>query len=69
MKYYDFGKGIQEARQKSNVTADDLAKECGVDPAYIYMIEKGLKKPSLELAFRMASALNCKVDDFGKVIG
>ena len=43
-----------------------LAEEVGVTQAMVEGIKKGYKRPSLELAARIAELFNCTVDDLLK---
>jgi DNA-binding XRE family transcriptional regulator len=47
----------------NNKKQKDLAEELNVKPQTLSGWVRGANKPSLEQAFRIAKALDCKVDD------
>jgi putative transcriptional regulator len=53
---------LKELRTKQNITGYRLAKQVGVTPSMIYMIENGQKKPSIMLAFKIANVLNQPIE-------
>jgi len=53
---------IQELRNKTNLTQQDLADAVSVTRATIIAIEKGSYNPSLELAFRLAKFFQTGVE-------
>jgi len=54
---------IKELRAKYNLTQEDLAKEVGVTRQTIIYLEKGAYNPSLDLAHRVAKALETSIED------
>lgn len=52
---------------RNDMTQAELAELCGVNTATILYIEKGTKKPSLELARKIAAALGTSVDQLFKM--
>lgn len=51
------------ASNSSDWTQETIALRVGVTRQTIISIEKGTYNPSLELAFRLASLLNVRIDD------
>lgn len=55
---------IKFYREKRNMSKSELARQIGVSPSYITMLENGDKKnPSLEIKVKLAKALNIQVTD------
>jgi DNA-binding XRE family transcriptional regulator len=44
------GETLKKFREVSNISQEHLAKELGVTDVYISFIERGKRKPSIELA-------------------
>ncbi|QHV95582.1 helix-turn-helix domain-containing protein [Spirosoma endbachense] len=49
-----FGKAIRQERRKKGITQEELAEKCGLDRTYISQIERGLKNPTLPVAWELA---------------
>ena len=56
-KIYNYGQIIRAKRQKKNVKAVDLAKELGITPAYLSLIESNQRKPDGDLLLRIQDLL------------
>ncbi|PYZ94795.1 transcriptional regulator [Salipaludibacillus keqinensis] len=54
---------IQMWRSKYKMTQADLGKKVGVSRQTIISIEKNKYTPSLTLAFELALAFDCSIDD------
>lgn len=54
---------LKEIRVKNNISQELLACKVGVTVRYIAFLESGARKPSIDVAFRIAKALNSTVDD------
>lgn len=54
---------IQKYRALFKLKQSDLAKETGVSRQTINAIENGKTDPSLSLAFKLAKAFNCKIEE------
>ncbi|MED0677147.1 helix-turn-helix transcriptional regulator [Aneurinibacillus thermoaerophilus] len=54
---------IKELRKVLQLSQEELAKAANVSRQTINAIENNKYDPSLELAFRLAHILGCKVDD------
>ncbi len=62
MNSYDIGQRIKAVRKSQGLTQEKLAELTDVSPHYIYEIEKGLKKMSLETFISVTYALNISTD-------
>ena len=58
---------IKEKRENANMTAAILAEKVGVPIQTINYLEEGRYNPSLALAYRIAEALQCKIEDLFKL--
>ena len=54
---------LKERRRQKALTQAQLAQAVGVTRQSIIAIEKGKYKPSIELALKLARALECTVED------
>ncbi|QDQ02409.1 helix-turn-helix transcriptional regulator [Lysinibacillus fusiformis] len=54
---------IKVLRKKCGITQEELAKKCGVSRQTINCIENDKYDPTISLAFKIAKALNTKVDE------
>lgn len=50
-------------RKGKHLTQEELAKLAGIKRNYYGLIENGKRNPSLEIAMKIAKALNEKVED------
>lgn len=57
---------IKEIREAAGMSQESLATASGVTRVSIARYEAGERVPSLEIAARIARALNCKIDDLMK---
>lgn len=55
-----FGTRLKAGRNRHKLTADDLAKKCGVSRSYITLIENGRRMPGRKIIPKIASALKVK---------
>lgn len=51
------GRVIRSARQRRGLSVRKLAQQLGIDPSYLSRIERGQKRPSVELVVRAAQVL------------
>ena len=65
-KIYDYGQIIRAKRQSKNVKAVDLAKELGITPAYLSLIESNQRKPDGDLLLRIQDLLELQKEDLTK---
>lgn len=59
----NIGKAVRSERLKKHFSQKELAQIVGVNDTMICQIEKGLKIPSLPVAFGIAKALGCTIDE------
>lgn len=52
-----FGEALKRHRKLKRYTQEELAIEADLDRTYISMLERGLRKPSLEVAMKLAKVL------------
>ena len=57
-----FGANVEAARKKKGLTQEELADRAGVSQSMINHIERGRKKPSLDIAITIAREFNTTVD-------
>lgn len=57
------GKKIRKARKAKNLTLEELAECCGLHPAYIGQLERGVKNASLYTLEKIACALELSLTD------
>ena len=62
----NIGENIKNIRKKAGITQIELAQTVEVNKSMIGLIETGRKVPSLMLAFDIAKALDCTIDDLCK---
>lgn len=54
---------LKEIRTKKKISQEMLACKVGVTVRYIAFLESGNRKPSIDVAFKIAKVLNSTVDD------
>lgn len=54
---------LKEIRTKKKISQEMLAYNVGVTVRYITFLESGDRKPSIDVAFKIAKVLNSTVDD------
>lgn len=54
---------VREKRKERRYTLKRLEKESGVSDSHISQLERGEKKPSLEVAYRLSKALGCRIEE------
>ena len=52
-----FGTVLRRVRKGKNLSQIELANLAGLDRTYISLMERGLRKPSIDVLFRLAKAL------------
>ena len=57
------GKRIRKARKSKDLTLEELAECCGLHPAYIGQLERGVKNASLYTLEKIACALELSLTD------
>ena len=63
MDFSEMGGRIRKHRQLKSMTQDVLAEKVGVSPAYIGMIERGERAPSLDVFILIANELSVTADE------
>ena len=58
----DMKNTIRDRRKEKGVSQEELAKKCGVSRQTVNAIENNKYDPTLELAFKLALALDTTVD-------
>jgi len=57
------GDALRARRQSLGLTAKELALRANVTEGAVSHIERGIRKPSAEMVARLASVLDCSVDE------
>ena len=65
-KIYNYGQIIRAKRQNKNIKAVNLAKELGITPAYLSLIESNQRKPDGDLLLRIQDILELQREDLTK---
>jgi transcriptional regulator with XRE-family HTH domain len=58
-----FGDVIKAVREQQGVSQEKLAELAEIDRTYVSMIERGKRQPTLEIASRIANALNMRLSE------
>ena len=67
-KIYNYGQIIRAKRQNKNIKAVTLAKDLGITPAYLSLIESNQRKPDGDLLLRIQDLLELQKEDYLKII-
>lgn len=59
----DFGSNIKALRKRRDMAQHELAAEIGVSQPTIALIETGDRKPSIEVAAKLAAFFGVTIDD------
>jgi len=54
---------LREQRERKHISQNELAIAVGVTQRHIAFIESGDRRPSMELAFKIAKELECSIED------
>lgn len=54
---------LKKIRTQKGITQDELATKCGVSQQAVCNYEAGIREPSLYTLKRLASVLDCTVDE------
>ena len=65
-KIYNYGQIIRAKRQNKNIKAINLAKELGITPAYLSLIESNQRKHDGDLLLRIQDILELQREDLTK---
>lgn len=63
-----FGPVLRRFRQDKNLSQEELAALLEVSSSFISRLESDLKKPSLEMIFRLSEALSVKPHELVKAM-
>lgn len=63
-----FGPILRRLRLEKALSQEELAARLDVSPSYVSRMESDIKKPSLEMIFRLASSLEMKPHELIKAI-
>lgn len=55
-----FGIIIKNLRKSKRISQNKLAIKCELDRSYIFMLEKGIKSPTINTVFKIAASLEVK---------
>ena len=66
LSFKKLGKNIKTARKSVGMTQQELSNGCAINEQIIGFIERGQKKPSLELMYKISVILGTTID---KLIG
>ena len=58
-----FGRAVRSARESKGLSQEKLAELAEVDRTYVSMIERSKRQPTLEVAQRIADALNVRLSE------
>lgn len=59
----NLGKRIKENRQFRHMTGEQFCNEVGISPTFLWDIENGRKKPSLDPLIKIINVLECPPED------
>jgi transcriptional regulator with XRE-family HTH domain len=59
---------LKEKRNHIGISQEELAHRCNIDRTYISMIERGKRKPTLNILFKICDALYIKPSAFIKEV-
>lgn len=63
-----FGEVVRELRRAQGLSQERLAAEAGVDRAYMGVLERGRRNPSLTMMARVAKGLDMPLSDVLKAM-
>lgn len=58
-----FGKEVRKLRMNRGLSQEALAASAGLDRTFISMVERGVRKPTLDSAKRIADALDTSLGE------
>ena len=56
-------RNLRQIRESQNLTRPQLATDTGIDPAFLWRLEKGENSAGYDTSRRIADRLNVTVDD------
>lgn len=57
------GRNIKKAREKANLTQEEVAEKVGIHASYFSRIERGVVNPSIEVLEKIVKVLRIKSSD------
>lgn len=54
---------VRKRRRNLDITQSELAKAVNISRAYLISIEKGRQTPSVDIALKIATVLDCEVKE------
>lgn len=54
---------IRARRESKKMTQEELADKAGIARPYLSQIENDIRKPTIQVGYLIAKALDCKIDD------
>lgn len=57
------GNELRKAREKANLTQEELSFGAGVDRTYISQLENDKKSPTVDLLFRLCDAMGVRASE------
>lgn len=54
---------MRKRRRELDITQEELARMAGITRGYVVTLENKNRKPSVEVALKIANALDCDVED------
>ena len=52
-----FGKALREARDKKNLSQEELAEAAGIDRSFVSLVERGIQSPNIVALLKIAEVL------------
>ena len=52
-----FGKALREARDKKDISQEDLAEAAGIDRSFVSLVERGIQSPNVVVLLKIAQVL------------
>lgn len=59
---------LKELRIESNLSQEKLAHQCGIDRTYISLLERGKRKPTIHVLFKICDHLDILPSEFLKKV-
>lgn len=58
-----FGKRLKYIRTELLITQEEFALKCDMQPSHIGQLERGIKSPTLETLYKIASGINISISE------
>ena len=68
MRSNSFAEVLRELRLKAELSQEALAKLAGLHRTYISQLERGVRRPSLEVAMQISEVLNITFSEFASYL-